>query len=207
MFGQEFPVGRQDHVGRLALHVLLHQRYGHTGQVAAEGLEPFEGRAFQRREETGHALHVQHMRELVGYSVRRPCAKCLIGDLHECGFVLRALHHAIEFSLLTPLGRRLQGGGPRLQQAGQIHGLLDLEWDLTIRIRLKLAQHSFQSLFQRGLISKSHGAAFQLNNADEPTQPRAIICRAHSRAKETSPDPAAIRRESCVMRKENNPGW
>ena len=39
VLGQQFPVGRQDHVGRLTLHVLLDQRHGHAGQIAAEGLE------------------------------------------------------------------------------------------------------------------------------------------------------------------------
>ncbi len=148
MLGQQIPLGRQDHVGRFAVHVLLDHRHGYAGQVAAERLKTFQGGTLQGREESGHALDVEHVSQLIGNSIGRSSAEGLIGDLHQGRLVLGTLHHAIQFRLLPPLLGRLQLGGPLLQHSGQIDRLLDRQGQLAVEVPLELVQHGFEARLQ-----------------------------------------------------------
>ena len=64
VFAQQFRFGGQDDVGRLVLHVLLHQRHRHTRQPAAERLESVQQRAIERAEEIFY--HLQPDTQVVG---------------------------------------------------------------------------------------------------------------------------------------------
>ena len=50
---QHFRLGRQDDIGGLLLHVLLDQRHGHAGKLAAEGLESPQQRALHGLKKRG----------------------------------------------------------------------------------------------------------------------------------------------------------
>ena len=127
MLGQQLALGRQDDVGRLLLHPLLHERHRHARQIGAERLKAQEQRAIERAEEPRHALHVENVDELIGRPMRPPRAERLIGELHERRLVVRRLDHAIELGLLPPLLRRLQLAGMATELAGQMHRLLHFE--------------------------------------------------------------------------------
>ena len=147
MLGQQFSLGRQDDVGRLLLHLLLHQRHRDAGQVGAERLKTHEQRAIDRAEEARHALHVENVNQLIGRPVRSLRAERLIGELDQRRLIVRRLDHAVEFGLLAALRRRLQLARAAPELAGQVERLLNFErWQRTTRGRARRAASAGRSL-------------------------------------------------------------
>ena len=122
---QRRRLGRQDDVGRLPAHLLLDRVDGDCRCAGAELLQGPQEHLLQRIEVLRDALRLDDVNELAQGPPRRRGAEGLVGQEGQGGLVLGMLQHAVQFGLLPPLGRRLQGHDAVLQAGGQQQGLLD----------------------------------------------------------------------------------
>lgn len=99
--GQQLLFAGQDDVGRLVVHVLLHQRQRDTRQVAAEGLEALHQQTVDGPEKARHALHVEDVRQVLDRPRGIAGAKGLVGHRRQSRLVRGRADHAVEFRLLA----------------------------------------------------------------------------------------------------------
>ncbi len=135
--GEKLPLGGQDDVGGLLPHLVFDQGNGDAGEIAAKGLEALEQRAIDGAEEPGHPLHVEDVGQLIRRPHRALGPKRLVGELRQGRLLVRAPHHPLELGLLLPLLWGLQVGAARLEQTGQVNGLLGSDGGSGSRIRLE----------------------------------------------------------------------
>ena len=137
---EHFLLPGKNDVGGFLLHVLLDQREGHAGDVAAKGLEALHERAIHRAEKARDALHIEDVDQMFDGAGRFVGAEGLIGHLGQSGLVGRGLEHAVQFGLLAALGGGLQLRGALLQTSRQKDGLLRLDGMAGIRVGIKVLE-------------------------------------------------------------------
>jgi hypothetical protein len=84
------------------------------------------------------------VREVLDGAGRVAGAERLVGHQREGRLVRRRLQHAVEFRLLAPLGRRLQGAGAPLQAARDEQGFLHGGRMRRGRVRRETAQQGVE---------------------------------------------------------------
>ena len=140
MSAEHFSLGGDDHVGCFATHLVLDNRYGHLGHVAAEGLEASEECSLHRTKKARDALDIEDVDELIRSPRGLVGSKRLVGQCRQRNLVTRIVNHPIEFGLLLAFLRCLQFLRAGLQCTSDMKCLLNGRGLVAVGISFELAQ-------------------------------------------------------------------